>query len=135
MNRRDRAALHDRHQRATLLGIQERRIARRLAVHQPGRPLSVEGQHPIPNRLKTNAADPRRLGPRDPVIDRRQRQQPTRLAGVLRPPRQPAQANTVVIPAKPKRSRHGNPHLFATVNHIRTNLGSGHVSHTHRHLV
>lgn len=110
MDRRDRAGLDDRHQRTALFGVQQRRVAGRLAVDETGRTIRVEGQHPIAHRLEADAADPRRGCSRGAIIDRRQRQQPTRLAGIHRPPRQLVQSSSVVIPSKPNRSRHGKPH-------------------------
>ena len=46
VDRRDRAALDDGGQRLTLGIVKLGRVARRLAVDQPGRPPGVEAQHP-----------------------------------------------------------------------------------------
>lgn len=38
---------------------------------------------PVPQGLPIHAADPRRIGPAHPVVDRRDREQPPRLVGIL----------------------------------------------------
>ena len=58
------------------------------------------------------------------VIDRRQRQQPPCLIGVVRPLRQLPQLRRVVIPRTPIAAAMANPHSFATVNHFRASLGT-----------
>ena len=49
VHRRVGAGLNDPLQGRALLGIQQRRVARRFAVDQPGRTFAVEGQYPIPH--------------------------------------------------------------------------------------
>ena len=66
VDRRDRATLDHRGELAPLRLVQRRRLARRLAVHQRTRPLAVEAQRPIANRLQADpgqrfAASPREL--------------------------------------------------------------------------
>ena len=85
MSRRYRARFNDPHQSPPLLVAQERRVARRLAVHEAGRPLRVEGQYPVPDRLQPDTTDLGGLGPRPAVIDRSQRQQAPGLIGIGRP--------------------------------------------------
>src|SRR5512134_620845 len=69
-----------------LLFRSELRLApRRLAVDQPIRPPGVDGVHPIAQRLPIHAANPGGFRPTLAIADRRQRQQPARLVGVLGP--------------------------------------------------
>src|SRR5687768_4091625 len=58
-------------------------LTRRLAVDEPVRSVRVELEHPVAHDLQRHAADPRRLGARGALIDRRQRQKPPRLGSVL----------------------------------------------------
>ena len=109
MNRRKRTALDDPVQRLPLLIVEQRRVARCLAIHQARWPLGVESQYPVPHRLQPDTADPGGLGARPAVIDRRQRQQAPGLSGILRPLRQHAYLRGLVIPANSNRSRHGKP--------------------------
>ena len=51
----------------------------------------VEPQHPIPNDLRPDAADLRRLRARRTVINRRKSQKPSSLRPILRLPRQATQ--------------------------------------------
>jgi hypothetical protein len=71
VHRRVGTGFDDPLQGRTLLGIQQRRLTRRLAVDQPLRAGRVERQHPVPHRLDPDAADPGRFAARTPVIDRR----------------------------------------------------------------
>src|SRR6202042_1997568 len=76
---------------------------------QPFRSIGVELHHPIANHLQSDAADPRRLGARGPVVDRRKSQLSSRLRTVLRSfRRRPKRARVIVIP-KTNRCRHGEP--------------------------
>src|SRR5437868_11240532 len=54
--------------------VELRRLARRLAVQQTVRAPLVEVQQPVPDDLKPDAADFRRLHTCGTVIDRRKRQ-------------------------------------------------------------
>src|SRR5207244_2087015 len=76
-------------------------------------------------------ADLGRLGARPALVDRRQRQQPSRLSGVHRALRQPAQLPRRVIPRSPTAAPMTNPHWFATVNHIPRALGIPSVSRSY----
>ena len=71
-----RPLLDGRGERRAMLRVQERRLARRLAVDEPGRTFGVEPQHPVPDALQTNVADLRRRRPRTAIVDDRQRQKP-----------------------------------------------------------
>jgi hypothetical protein len=51
-------------QRVALRVVEKRRVAQRLAINKAAWPIGVEGQHPIPKRLETNAARPGSLGSR-----------------------------------------------------------------------
>jgi hypothetical protein len=82
VHRRVGTGFDDPLQGRTLLGIQQRRVARRFAVDQPWRTFDIEGQHPIPHRLHSDTADRGRLAAGCPVIDRRQRQQAPGLVGI-----------------------------------------------------
>src|SRR4029077_15934070 len=76
-----------------------RRPPGRLDVDQTVRTVLVEAVRPVPQRLPVHAADPRRLGAVHPVANRRQRQQPSRLRGILHLRREPTQL------IRPKSSR------------------------------
>jgi hypothetical protein len=83
MDRRDRARIDPGHQgRAMRIG-EFRGLAGRLAVDQPVRAMSVELHHPVAHDLHRDPADPGRLGAACPLIDRRQRQQPSGLRPIL----------------------------------------------------
>ena len=109
VRRRDRARLDSLRQGLALGGIEQRRLAGRLAVDQPRRARGIERQHPVAHRRQSYAADLGRLAARAAVVDRRQRQQPPGLGGVRRPLRQRAQLRRLVILPQPNRSRHGKP--------------------------
>src|ERR1700731_3930838 len=85
MNRCDRAALDDLPQRIPALVVEQRRIARRLAVDQAGRSLGIERQHPVPHRLQPDTTDLGGLGARAAGIDRPQRKYPPSLSSISRP--------------------------------------------------
>lgn len=109
MDRRDRPALDGGGQSLTLGIVKLGRVARRLAVDQPGRPPGVEAQNPVADRLQTDPADPRRVGAGTPVADLRKREKPARLRRVLRALRKPPQIGPVEFIPKPNRSSHGEP--------------------------
>ena len=71
-----------------------------LPFKQTVRAARVEPQHPVPDDLKPDAADLRRLGARRTVIDRRQRQKPTGLRAVFRLLRQTPQLWRIKIRRK-----------------------------------
>lgn len=99
--------------------VQDRSSARGLAVDQPGRALGVEAQHPVTHALQGPAADPRRLRPKLPLIDRGQSQKAADLVGIARLFGQRAQSRGVEIGAKRNRGSHGSPRtdLAATESH------------------
>ena len=109
---RDRAVLHHARQRCAMLPCQPRRLPRRLASDEPGRAMGVELQNPVPDNLKRHAADLRRLPPRRPVVNRRQRQKSTGLAPVLGLLGLAAKLSCVKIVSKRDRHRelHGSRH-------------------------
>jgi hypothetical protein len=83
VDRRDRARIDPGHQgRAMRIG-ELGRLAGRLAVDQPVRAMGVELHHPVAHDLHRDPADPGRLGAGRPLIDRGQRQQPSRLRAIL----------------------------------------------------
>jgi hypothetical protein len=69
----------------------------------------VEAVHPVPQCLPVHAADPHRLGADHSVMNCRQRQQPTRLIGILRLRRQPTQILGQKILPKSNRRAHLRP--------------------------
>ena len=76
MDRRDRAVLDHQHNSLALGIIEPRGLAWRFAVKQAVRTACVEPQHPIPDDLKPDPADLRRLRARRTVINRRKSQKP-----------------------------------------------------------
>jgi hypothetical protein len=80
-----------------------------LGIDQPVRPTGVEAQHPIVNRLQTNAPIPSRLTARAPFINLGHSQMPPQLTGITRALRQSAKLGTVKILAKSNRRCHGKP--------------------------
>jgi len=71
--------------------IQHTPPPRAFAVCQTSHSFFVEPVDPIAQRLAVHAADPRRIGPAHPVINRRQSQQPAKLARIAIRPGQSAQ--------------------------------------------
>jgi hypothetical protein len=69
MDRGRRAALNDVHHRSALFLVEEGSLARFLPIQQTVRAMAVEPQHPIPNHLKPNTADPRRIPARATVVN------------------------------------------------------------------
>src|SRR5207244_10615831 len=76
------------------------------------------------HRLQSDAAELGRLGARPALVDRRQRQQPSRLSGVHRALRQPAQLPRRVIPPKPNCRSHDKPPLVCHGESHPTRLGN-----------
>ena len=116
MNGRDRTALDDRCQRGSVRIVQPRRLSGRLAIDQAVRPMGVELEHPIANDLKRHTANLRRLGASCTFVNRRQSQKPPCLRAILRSFRGGPDHRRVKI--GPKRNGHGEPPLFATLNHF-----------------
>jgi hypothetical protein len=94
--------------------IELRGLAWRFAVKQAGSPPRIEPHHPVPNDLKSDATDLRRLGARRTVIDRCNRQKPSSLRTILRLPRKTAQLRCLKVPAQRHRNSHDEPPSFAT---------------------
>ena len=84
VDRRRRALLDDVDQSGALLIVEERRLHRRLAVHETFGPQRVEAQDPVADDLERHPADLGRLAARRAVVNRRQRQEATRLRPILR---------------------------------------------------
>src|SRR5271169_2089508 len=116
MSGRDRAALDDRCQRGSVRIVQPRRLSRRLAIDQAVRPERVELEHPIANDLKRHTANLRRLGASCAFVNRRQSQKPPCLRAILRSFR--GGPDHLRVKIGPKRNGHGEPPLFATLNHL-----------------
>src|ERR1700729_2409602 len=120
VNGRDRTALDDRGQRGSVQIVQSRRLSGRLAIDQAVRPVSVEFEHPIANDLKRHTANLRRLGASCALVNRRQSQKPPCLRTILRSFR--GSPDHLRVKIGPKRNGHGDPPLFATLNHVPTDL-------------
>src|SRR5271166_2532778 len=120
MNGGDRAALDDRGQRGSVRIVQPRRLSWRLAINQTVRPVRVELEHPIANDLKRHTANLRRLGASCPFVNRCQSQKPPCLRTILRSFR--GGPDHLRVKIGPKRNGHGEPPLFATLNHVATDL-------------
>ena len=103
--------LDHRRQRRTMRLIQAGRLAGRLAIDQAIRPGSIELYHPVADDLQRHATDPRRLGAACPVVDRRKRQEATRLPSMLALARGGSQRKGIKIRSKGK--RHREPPAFA----------------------
>jgi hypothetical protein len=103
----DRPALDGRRQRRTMHLVQSRHWPWRLAVNQTVRPFRIEPQYPVPHDLQTNIADARGIAAARAVVDRSQRQQPTRLLGVLRTSRQATHLRSTEVQSKRYRCGHG----------------------------
>ena len=121
MHRRDRAALDDRGERGAVRAVQPGSLSGRLAINQPFRSIGVELHHPIANDLKRHPADLRRLGPARAIINGRKSQKSPRLRPILRPLGRSPHHLSVII--GPKRNRHGEPPLFATLNQFPADSG------------
>jgi hypothetical protein len=67
--------------------------------------------NPIPQRLAVQAADPGRFATIHPVADRRQRQQPSALVDVLRPPGQRPKLGSRIILSQSHPRRHRQPSM------------------------
>lgn len=66
-----------------LMAVQERQLARSLAVDQPIGTARVEPHHPAAHDLHRDAAEPCSISARAAIIDRCKRQEPPRLVGIL----------------------------------------------------
>jgi hypothetical protein len=97
MDRRDRPVLNQPRERLTLIAVELRRLAPRLAVNQTFRAIGIETQHPIPDHLKPDAANPRRIRTTAAIINLRQGEKSAALPGILRCPGKSAQVRTIKI--------------------------------------
>jgi len=113
---RDRARLDRRGECGAVSVGQPRRRARRLAVDQAFRPRGVEPHHPVTDDLQRHRADPRRLGTRRAVVDRRQRQQTPCLRRIPGSARRRPQRWRLIIRTKGKRLAHGEAPMLAKLN-------------------
>src|SRR6478752_7193587 len=77
-------------------------------------PPRIEPHQPVPNDLKSDATDLRRLGARRTVIDRCNSQKPPSLRAILRLPRKTAQLRSLEVPAQRYWNSHDEPPSFAT---------------------
>ena len=84
-------------ERDALLRRQQRRLARRLAIHKASRSRGIEARHPVADDLKTDAADPRCLRSARAIIDRRKSQKPPRLRRIPAVSRQKPKVVSPVI--------------------------------------
>ena len=66
----------------SVLFIEPRGGARRLAGQEALGSPGVEAQHPVPHDLQCHAADPSRLGAGTPIVDRGQSQKAAGLIGI-----------------------------------------------------
>lgn len=84
MGGRDRSFVHPPCQGRQMIGAEQRSLARRIAVDEPLRSLSVEPLNLVADDLRRRAAEPGRRRPARPLIDSRDRQKPARLRPILR---------------------------------------------------
>src|SRR2546423_11387671 len=98
VDRRDRTLLYDPSEKGPVRIVELGRHARRRDIDETVRPLRVEPDHPVPQRLAIHPADLRRVFPRGPIEHTRNRQQPSRLRGILRPLRKLANLADRIIP-------------------------------------
>jgi len=95
-------------------GLQQWRLARRFLIDQAGRPFGVKPDNPIPDDLKTHAADLGGLRARAPGVDRCQCKEPAGLARFLAVAREAAETRSVEIGTQRDGNRHDEPPRFAT---------------------
>ena len=124
MDGRDRAALDQSHQRTTLCVVQPRCCSRRSAVDQPVGAIGIETDHPIPDDLQTDTADPSRIATRPSLVNDGQSQEPPRLVGITRLACQTAQIINVKVSSKRNRCGHvEHPAVQHRKNHISLRVG------------
>jgi len=116
VSRRDRPGFDHLHKGTAMLIVEAGRLARRLAVQQSSRPLGVEPDHPVTHNVTPHPAHRRRIGACAAGLDRRQRQKPSSLVGVLAAPRQPAEVAGIEVATQRYGHRHGEPPQFATMS-------------------
>src|SRR5215831_7405568 len=103
---------HDYRAQLLLLRLcQLRRPPRRARVDETIGPFRVVGMHPVAQGLTIHSTDPRRSPAALPVQNRSQGQQPTRLIGILRRARTPAQIRRPKPPLHRYRCPHDRPRI------------------------
>jgi hypothetical protein len=122
MDRGRGACLHHAQELLTLLVVELRRLAWRLAVDQPGRACGVEAQNPITQGLQPNTTNPSCLATSAAFVDLGQSQQAPDLARVLAPSRQSAQRRSIEVTSQFHRRRHGELQI---VRHLESDLRPG----------
>ena len=90
-----------------MLVCQLARCTRRRFVDETVRPLLVEPDHPVPQRLTVHAADLRRLFSRAAVEHCRDRKQSTCLRRILHPLRNPPNITARIVRPHHNASPHG----------------------------
>ncbi len=104
-----RAGFDRRDQGRALLLVQERPLPGCLPVGKAPRTVSVEAQNPVADRLQIDPADPGRMGPQRPLIDRCKSQEPPGLARITARLRKPSQFIRRIVSSKHDRCRHEEP--------------------------
>jgi hypothetical protein len=84
-------------QRRSLFVVQQRRLARSLAVDQAVGTSIVEAHHPVAHDLNRNAAEPGCIGARAAIIYRCKRKKTTSLVGISCLPSQKPQLGPIKI--------------------------------------
>ncbi len=136
MGRRDGPVLDGLCERLALRVVELGRLARRLAVNQPVRSIDIETQHPIPDHLKPDTADPRRIRARPAVINLGQGEKAAALSRILRRLGQAPQTRTIEVSPQSNRCSHGEPlRLIATLIQTFARLGIPLTSLIQRRLV
>jgi hypothetical protein len=120
--RRNRAFLHNPSQKSTVCGVQLGRYARRRNIDETVRSLSIEPDHPVPQRLPIHPADLGRLSARGSTEHRRNRQQPPGLRRILRSLRNSANLAGRVVRPHRNNLAHATPSV-AILNHGAADLG------------
>ena len=117
MDRRDWSSFNHRRQGLALRCVQLGRIARRLAVNQPGRPIRIETQDPVADHLQIGRPDPRSILAPHAIIYRRQRKQTAALARVFAILGNPTQIRSIKIFPQSNRSTPGDlPRRFTIID-------------------
>ena len=94
------------------------RRARRRNVDETVRPLLVEPDYPVTQRLAIHPAELRCFFTRNPVQHRRKRQKPSRLRPILRALRKPPNLTGRIVRPNRHRLAHDKHPSFANFNHV-----------------
>ena len=119
-----------------MLVVELGRRTRRLGVNQSPGSIGIEPHHPIPDHLKPDTADPRRIRARAALVNLSQREATATLCRILR--RLGYFPQTRPIKIFPQRNRYSHdepPWLFVTLIQTFARLGIPHVSRNLRRLV